>query len=385
MPRPHALTWVACFLYASVLIAGLAVASTAPVDPVRSIAFAGTLLVAGALEIVERRGPSSRVAALAGLVVRAAVYTVITALDSSGNAKVLFVLLPLTAYFTAGHRVAYALAGGGLLFACVLVIGRPALRDDPEALSDLLMFAIGVVFALAIAVIAEREQTGRRRAETLLTELSDTHARLREYADQAATLATVAERSRLARDIHDSVGHHLTAVSIQLEKAEAFRQRDGAVADQAVADARSAATRALQEVRESVGALRAEPFSLVSAIVALADGLDDHGFRVAVESTGSEAGHARAGLEALYRVAQEALTNARRHAGADLVRVVVRLDDPGPAMVEVADNGRGFAVATATGGGLRGMRERLAALGGVVRIESTPGQGTRVTASVGAA
>ncbi|MEV0854220.1 sensor histidine kinase [Nocardia fluminea] len=382
MPRPHALTWVACFLYASVLIAGLAVASTAPVDPVRSSTFAGALLVAGALEIVERRGPSSRVAALAGLVVRAAAYTVITALDSSGNAKVLFVLLPLTAYFTVGHRVAYALAGGGLLFACVLVIGRPALRDDPEALSDLLMFAIGVVFALAIAVIAEREETGRRRAETLLTELSDTHARLREYADQAATLATVAERSRLARDIHDSVGHHLVVIAIQLEKSAAYRTVDTDTADRALAEGRRSARLALDEVRRAVGTLRADDtgFTLAGALQALATRLDDPAFGVTLDLTGTEDTVGEPGRLALYLAAQEALTNARRHSGATAVAVRVDLT-PSTGVLDIADNGTGFAPGAVEGQGLAGMRERLELVGGEVRITSSA-RGTRLLVTI---
>jgi len=104
--------------------------------------------------------------------------------------------------------------------------------------------------------------------------------------------------------------------------------------------------------------------------------------------SGSEAEHARAGLEALYRVAQEALTNARRHAGADLVRVAVRYGWPGSgdaATLEVTDNGRGFIVDAAAGSGLAGMRERLAALGGTLRVDSAPGRGTQVTASLPAA
>ncbi|MGW5918180.1 sensor histidine kinase [Nocardia fluminea] len=382
MPRPHALTWVACFLYASVLIAGLAVASTAPVDPVRMSAFAGALLVAGALEIAERRGPSSRVAALTGLVVRAAAYTVITALDSSGNAKVLFVLLPLTAYFTVGHRVAYALAGGGLLFACVLVIGRPALRDDPEALSDLLMFAIGIVFALAIAVIAEREETGRRRAETLLTELSDAHARLREYADQAATLATVAERSRLARDIHDSVGHHLVVIAIQLEKSAAYRTVDTDTADRALAEGRRSARLALDEVRRAVGTLRADDarFTLGDALQALAARLDDPDFSVTLDLTGTEDTIGEPVRLALYLAAQEALTNARRHSGATAVAVRVDLT-PTTGVLDIADNGTGFAPSAVEGQGLAGMRERLELVGGEVRITSGT-RGTRLLATI---
>ncbi|MFC8384092.1 sensor histidine kinase [Nocardia sp. NPDC057272] len=382
MHRPHALTWVACFLYASVLIAGLAVASTAPVDPVRLCAFAGALLVAGALEIAEWRGPAARAVALVGLVVRAAVYAVITALDSSGNAKVLFVLLPLTAYFTVGHRVAYTLAGGGLLLAGALVLGRPALRHDPEALSDLLMFAIGIVFALAIAVIAEREETGRRRAETLLTELSDAHARLREYADQAVTLATVAERTRVARDIHDSVGHHLVVVAIQLEKSAAYRTVDTDTADRALAEGRRSARLALDEVRRAVGTLRADDtrFTLGCSLRALAARLDDPGFAVTLDLTGTEDAVGEPVRLALYLAAQEALTNARRHAGATAVAVRVDLT-PTTGVLDIADNGTGFAPGTAEGQGLTGMRERLDLVGGEVRITSTS-RGTRLLVTI---
>lgn len=382
MHRPHALTWVACFLYASVLIAGLAVASTAPADPARSIAFAGALLVAGALEIAEWRGPATRVAAVAALGVRATVYAVITALDSSGNAKVLFVLLPLTAYFTVGHRVAYTLAGGGLLLAGALVLGRPALRHDPEALSDLLMFAIGIVFALAIAVIAEREETGRRRAETLLTELSDAHARLREYADQAVTLATVAERTRVARDIHDSVGHHLVVVAIQLEKSAAYRTVDTDTADRALAEGRRCARLALDEVRRAVGTLRADDtqFTLGCSLRALAARLDDRGFAVTLDLTGTEDAVGEPVRLALYLAAQEALTNARRHAGATAVAVRVDLT-PTTGVLDIADNGTGFAPGTAEGQGLTGMRERLDLVGGEVRITSTS-RGTRLLVTI---
>jgi signal transduction histidine kinase len=382
MHRPRALTWVACFLYASVLIAGLAVASTAPVDPVRSTAFAAALLVAGALEIAERRGPTTRVGALTGLIVRAAVYAVITALDSSGNAKVLFVLLPLTAYFTVGHRVAYALAGGGLFLAGALVIGRPALRHDPEALSDLLMFAIGIVFALAIAVIAEREETGRRRAETLLTELSDAHARLGEYADQAVTLATVAERTRVARDIHDSVGHHLVVIAIQLEKSAAYRTVDTDTADRALAEGRRSARLALDEVRRAVGTLRAEDtqFTLACSLRALAARLDDQSFAVTLELTGTEDTVREPVRLALYLAAQEALTNARRHSGATAVAVRVDLT-PSTGVLDIADNGTGFAPDTVEGQGLAGMRERLDLVGGEVRITSST-EGTRLLVTI---
>jgi signal transduction histidine kinase len=372
------LRWMASVLYLAVLATGIcyAAAGLAPGWPAGSLAgFAGALLALLAVEQVARRRPGRRWA-IGLLVTRMALLAVVAATDAPGFARVLYVLVPFFAYFSLGRRWSAGLAVGYLLAAAVSAALVPGWYADPEIVSDLLMFVIGMLLSVATAAVAAEQQRSRMRAERLVAELSAAQRRVAE-------LSAATERNRLARDIHDSVGHHLTAISVQLEKAEAFRDRDPVAADRAVGDARRASARALREVRESVGALRAAPFSLTAAVAALAEGLDDAGFRVSLELSGSEAGHRRDGLEALYRVAQEALTNARRHAGADLVRVALSFGDG--ATLEVADNGRGFAVDAATGSGLPGMRERLAALGGSVRIESQPGRGTRVRASVDSA
>ena len=82
--------------------------------------------------------------------------------------------------------------------------------------------------------------------EIALRDLRESHDQLAAYAGQAAELSAAAERNRLARDIHDSLGHYLTAIAVQLEKAEVFRDRDQGTASQAVADARTLARQALQ-------------------------------------------------------------------------------------------------------------------------------------------
>ena len=92
------------------------------------------------------------------------------------------------------------------------------------------MFGLGLVLAVAMAAVAVGEQEGRARLEHALRELSDSHERLADHAERVAELSAAAERNRLARDIHDSLGHHLTAIAVQLEKAEAFRDRDAATA-----------------------------------------------------------------------------------------------------------------------------------------------------------
>jgi signal transduction histidine kinase len=368
------LRWMASTLYVAVLLTGLyfKAAGLAPGwTPGALAGFVAALAGLLAIEQIDRPGRGVR-----RLLARIVLLQVVAVCDATGFGGALAIVVPFFAYFSLGRRWSIGLAAAYLLAAVVRVTRTPGWQTDPEMVSDLLMFFIGLVITVATAGVAAEQRRSRMRAERLVDELSAAQRRVAE-------LSAAAERNRLARDIHDSVGHHLTAISVQLAKAEAFRGRDPAVADRAVGDAGRAANRALREVRESVGALRAEPFSLVSAVTALADGLDDAGFRVAVELTGSEAGHARPGLEALYRIAQEALTNARRHAGADLVRVALRFADA--VVLEVADNGRGFRLDEVTGSGLPGMRERVAALGGSLAVDSAPGRGTRVTASVGGA
>jgi signal transduction histidine kinase len=254
------------------------------------------------------------------------------------------------------------------------------------------MFAIGLMLAIAMAAIAVAEQAGRLRLEAVLGDLRDSHDQLTAYAAQVAGLSAAAERGRVARDIHDSLGHHLTAVTVQLEKAEAFRHLDAASADRAVADARSAARQALREVRGSVAALRGDdsPAPLSAMLAGLVPQAGPEEPQVTVTVTGDEAGLGEAARTVLFRAAQEALTNVRRHSGARRARVSVTLDDREARLV-VADDGRGFDPVSRTVGGARpacegfgllGMRERALLAGGRAEIDSRPGAGTTVTVTV---
>ncbi|WP_194814100.1 histidine kinase [Nocardia sp. XZ_19_385] len=383
MIRPRTLTWVAGFLYASVLCAGLTIGWAQGCGLARLSGLAAVLVLACGLEFAESARPATRWTAAAALVARAGLYSAATALDCGGNAKVLFVLIPLNAYFTLGPRIGFLLGGFGLLATTVAVTLRPDARRDPEALSDLLMLAIGIVFALAIAVVAAREEAARRRAEAFSAELSDAHTRLRDYADQAVSLATMAERTRLARDIHDTVGHHLVVTAIQLEKAVAYRPVHPDTADDALAEGRNSARLALEEVRRAVGTLRADDtvgFSLGTSLRALTNRLDDTGFRVRLDYLGDDHDLTESARLTVYLVTQEALTNARRHSGGTEVGVGVVLG-PESAVIDIADNGTGFAPDAVEGQGLRGMRERLDAAGGGLEITSGPA-GTRLHAVI---
>ncbi|MBC2904316.1 sensor histidine kinase [Streptomyces cupreus] len=364
--------WVAPLLYVAVLLAGLtAAAHNSSLATARTAAFVVGLLLLLLLERKPVRPP------LAVLAARVVLIVAVAALDDSGLSRALLVLVPFTAYFAFGRTAALALAGGCVAVVLALyTFTAPAWYADPEYVSDLLMLLIGLVLALSMAAVAIGEQRGR--------------ARLEEYAARIAELSATHERNRLARDIHDSLGHHLTAIAVQLEKAAAFRDHDPDTADQAVADARRSAGRALDDVRTSVRALRddrAAPFPLPSALADLVRESNDGRIEVSLQVDGEPydaLGPDGAALTTLYRAAQEALTNVRRHADARHVSVFLTFGAAGARLV-VADDGRGFrpgAVTVSQGFGLLGIQERTRLVGGTVGIDSAPGAGTRLTVEV---
>ncbi len=354
--------WVTGAVYGIVLVAGLyyVVAGLGDYRPIRFAGFVAGVGLLFVLELVERRRERTPRVAAGFLLARLVLFFAVAALDESSLSRALFVLVPFVAYLTFGRAVGLVLGGVCLaLLVAGFAVWVPGWYQDANYVSDLLMFGMGLVLATAMADVAGRE----RRASARIAELS------------AAT-----ERNRMARDIHDSLGHHLTAISIQLEKASAFGDREPAVAEQALADARRSARRALEEVRASVGALRGEQRTLVAALTELVDHARGDRLDVTLQVEGEERDLDQSTVTALYRAAQEALTNARRHSRAARVSVTVTFDATGARLV-VADDGRGFRPdeSDGTGFGLLGLRERAALVGGAVTVDSRPGAGTRVT------
>ncbi|MCS7479480.1 sensor histidine kinase [Umezawaea endophytica] len=232
------------------------------------------------------------------------------------------------------------------------------------------------VFTLVVTELLVREQRAR-------AELAEAHERLRGYAAQAEQLATTQERNRVARDIHDGLGHHLTVVQMLLQAARAvIRTADVERLDGMLAKAQDQSKEALAEVRRSVSALR-EPRQapLVDALRALTG---EVGVPTGLEVLGV-AREVRAEVEeSLFRAAQEGLTNVRKHADASAVTVVLDFGRADLVRLEVRDDGRGLPPDPVpdTGFGLVGLRERVADLGGRVSVDSPAGHGVTLVVEV---
>ncbi|WP_219418028.1 sensor histidine kinase [Pseudonocardia nigra] len=245
-----------------------------------------------------------------------------------------------------------------------------------EALREGLGTLAAALFAAVVTELLRREQQTRR-------ELAEAHEQLRDYATQAERLATAQERNRVARDIHDGLGHSLTVVQMQVKAARAVLATDTARADAVLAKAQRQSEEALAEVRRSVRALREARSTppLPEALHALAEEISAAGVPIRLTVSGADRPLPDETREALYRAAQEGLTNVRKHAHAtradlvlDYANAVVRL--------EVRDDGTGTTDGPSPGFGLMGLRERAAHLGGRLHVESAPGRGCTLSMEV---
>jgi signal transduction histidine kinase len=208
--------------------------------------------------------------------------------------------------------------------------------------------------------------------------LEEANRQLRGYAATAEQLATSRERVRLARDLHDTLAHTLSAILVQLEAVDALQASDPPASAEQLKKVRAQARAGLDETRRAILDLRSSPVEEVGlggALSRLAEKWDAE-FLSAGERVPLPAVQANA----LYRIAEEALANAQRHADAGRVALHLDYDDSGSLVLAVEDDGRGFDPDSVEPErvGLTGIYERAALIGAQVAVQSSPDRGTRL-------
>jgi signal transduction histidine kinase len=243
-------------------------------------------------------------------------------------------------------------------------------------LNLVVLFAILLVCLLLLmnALLSERE----RREE-----LRQANEKLRASAAQIEKLAMAQERSRIAREIHDSLGHALTGLNIQLEGALKLWEGNPQQAKQFVAQAKEMGSLALRETRQAVATLRGAPLQRQDLATAIAPLLQQ--FEQTTGILPQVSLHCPPLPQSLqitvYRILQEALNNVCKYAQATDVALGVQRSptDPTQLLIWVQDNGVGFhPQENTTGFGLQGMQERAVAEGGRLQLTSAPGAGCRI-------
>ena len=273
-------------------------------------------------------------------------------------------------------------AGSPSLLA-LLVLGRRGdidsyTRSDRQGLQRLIA-AAAPAFTHSAAYSSVEQQVRDRTAE-----LEAANQQLRASAAQVEELATTQERNRLAREIHDGLGHYFTAINMQIAAGRAVLDRDRDCALMALEKAQQLTDEGLADVRRSVAALRESALGdrpLADAIATLIETYRVMDMSISLRTYGHPRPLAQPVRLALFRTAQEALTNVGKHAQAGHVEVQLDYRAPSAVRLSIEDDGLGTCD-TCEGFGLIGVRERVQVLGGTLRIASRQAQGFRLEVEV---
>lgn len=301
-----------------------------------------------------------------------------------GNGYNAMVLLPL-----AGHSVVLLPASWRMAVNLAIIMTYAITLDlftsNWEVVwSGLPIFLAGQIVIVVFTQMAVSEERARAEVEQLVRDLEEANQRLSNFALQVEELAITKERYRLAREIHDGLGHYLTTIFMQIQAARAVMRGDPERAQESLRTAQNMTQEALADVRKSVAALRdipGEGLSLEEEIERLLKGCEGAGVEPVLNVVGVPRSLSPQIMLTVYRAVQEGVNNTCKHAHAK--RLSVTLDFSMSQFVRVLIQDDGIGAKQLEGGfGLLGMRERVQLVKGELSIATSPGNGFQLEVCV---
>lgn len=280
-----------------------------------------------------------------------------------------YIAILLEAALTLGLRRGITIGAAVVLVSLIKYAYLVYYKFNLANISQLAFFLMVNVLILVTAGFAQHNREEKERKDVLYKELLDAHRKLKQYTNEVNRLTVVEERNRIARDIHDTLGHNMTALIMQLQMAEHLLKEDTPKAESLLINAVGTAKDSLAGIREVVETLRgvdtalspAESIKKLVSEFAIKTGVE-----IGLDITGKADQYASGANIALLRIVQEAVTNAVRHGNA--TRISVKLDYCCDSIeFFVQDNGTGVENLS-EGYGLKGIRERVEAYGGKVEF-----------------
>lgn len=343
--------------------------------------------VAGIIPVAFRR---THLWAAAGAV---AALTLITAVVPNAWSSQGYALWVLAYTFAACQRWYQAVLGSALLwlpcFAALVIAMRQGDFNGPDGQPVLTLTAGLLINGVSMVVIFLIGRTVRARREVAQA-LKDRAAAAEDGRAAHAEQAVAEERRRIARELHDVVAHHVSVISVMATGARRVLKHDYDAAEQALSTIEQTSRTTLRELRRLLFLLRIEaetesaltPQPGLDGIRTLVDQIAEAGLPATLRVSGDPCTLDPGVALTAYRIVQEALTNALKHAGAQATAEVRMTFEPEQLTIEIFDTGQGPAAVGAPGHGLLGMRERVAIYGGSLRTGPRPGGGFRVYAKI---
>lgn len=283
-------------------------------------------------------------------------------------------LLPL-----AGHAVFLAPGYWLYLINFLIVVGYAAAvksysGDYNSIWSTLPTILAGLIYIMVFTQMAIDEERSKKEVERLVTELEDANTKLRSYANEVEQLTVIKERNRIAREIHDGLGHYLTTIHMQLQAAQAIIEEDQDKAKEAIEKARSQSQLALIDVRRSVSTLRydlTENEDFKDALERAIRPCDWIGIHSHLDINGIEKNLDSFIKSTIYRIVQETVNNTCKYSKARNYYCDLDFSNNDTLYIKIRDDGLGMEDFK-SGYGLRGLKERIELLNGKLNIITTP-------------
>ena len=290
------------------------------------------------------------------------------------------ILLPLAGQSVVLLPELWRYAINGIIALTYAVALRFVTGSWESTIANLPIFLAGQVFILVFTQMALGEEKSRREVQQLADELAEANQRLRESAGQMELLAVERERNRMAREIHDGIGHHLTALNMQVKAARAILAVDPSRSEDHLIKAEYLSQEALTDVRQSISALREnqeEQGSLIDQIQAILVNAENAGLKFKFKHAGMIRRLKPEVHLTLYRAVQESMSNTIKHAAATHYSILLDYSQFESVRLFIQDDGVGTD--TPDGGfGLVGMRERVNLLDGRININTSIGKGFEI-------
>jgi signal transduction histidine kinase len=390
LPKPSAESGFSVVVYAMIALA-TATFVLARHEDLPQWRFIGTLVSLGALAVLyslpddtsRNRNQNLRLRPVLLLLASGGLVLFINGLGlQSGLSFLPFLLFLVVGHAFTNFPIAFAITvSGGLLL--LWMIGLNIVYQTPvaEVIASGASVLVGMVFTAMFSLLTTLYREESARTSQLLRELQQTYDALSAAQEQQKSFAAAEERVQIARDIHDGLGHHLTALNVQLQAAAKLLERDPERAAQAINTCREVAQAALREVRFSVASLRRTPLDGTSLDEATSALVQEFGkvspLNTSFNVNGKPIPLTPAAALTLYRTAQEGLTNAQKYSDGTTATVTLTYAPTGVSMA-VANDGP-VVTTTGEGFGLIGLRERATQLNGTLHADPQPRGGFLLT------
>ncbi len=259
------------------------------------------------------------------------------------------------------------------VFSMIKFIYLVYFKFNISSFSQLIFFLLINLLIMLIAIFAQYNKTEKEKKDILYRELLDTHKKLKEYTEEVRRLSIIEEKNRIARDIHDNLGHNMTALIMQLQMAEHYLKSDSKKSMELLNNSIKTAKDSLTGIREVVETLRGNNSILLpeKAIQVLIDDFSEKTGTIIDLKVSGKATQKYEVNTALYHILQEGMTNAVRHGKATNIWINLNYED-GLIRFSIEDNGTGADIIN-EGFGIKGIKERVKALNGKVKFKSENG------------